>query len=169
MRRPLAPTQNLQRRPEMDPMKQPGIRFTGVELLGMSFAVNGEVSGTIPTGLYLGIDRKVSEDGQTLDVVVQVDLFKNISPEKRPPIDLKFALRGHFVLAEEPNMTWDVFAKDHAPAHLIPYVRELISNITSRSPLPTLNMGPVNVKAMVAKGTAEFLFAPSPKPTQQME
>ena len=152
----------------MNPSDQPGIRFTGVELLGLTFAIRGEVPDRIATGLHLTVDRRIAEDGQSLDVVIRGDLFKKVASEERPPAEFKFALRGHFVYGETPNMSWDTFAVDHAPAHLIPYVRELIGNVTTRSPLPTLNIGPVNVKAMVERGTAEFLFSQETKKAQEV-
>lgn len=151
----------------MDPSKQPGIRFLGVELLRLHFDVKGDVPRPIPFGLDFTIDRSILDEGKSLDVLVHVDMFKNVEEKDKPPIEFKFVLVGHFTLGEEPNMTMDEFAKDHAPAHLVPYVRELISNITARCPLPMLNVGPINVAALVDTGQARFEFSSPAKAIQQ--
>jgi preprotein translocase subunit SecB len=49
------------------------------------------------------------------------------------------------------NMLLEKFAKTNAPALLIPYAREIINDITSKSPLPTLIMPPINVIALLKK------------------
>lgn len=153
----------------MDPARQPGIRFVDVELIGLRFAVKGEFRTPINTGLNFDIKRFVSEDKKALDVFLTVDLFRNLKMEERPPIDFAFTLAGHFVVGDNPNMSLDEFGKDHAPAHMFPFIRELISNITARSPLPTLNIGPINVAALVDSGQAEFEFSSPPKHSEQVE
>jgi len=65
-------------------------------------------------------------------------------------------------------MSLSEFAENQAPAHLVPYVRELISNITARSCLPLLNIGPINVAALVKSGSARFEFSSPNKPSQEV-
>jgi preprotein translocase subunit SecB len=55
-----------------------------------------------------------------------------------------------------------------APAHIIPYVRELIVDITTRSVLPTLNLGPINVVGMIKEGAAEFIIHEEKKDAREV-
>jgi len=152
----------------MDPTKQPGIRFLGVYLERLDFAVTGEVPRPIPNALSLKISRRVSDDKKSVRVRIDGDLFGNLPLNERPPIQFEFAVAGRFAVTETPNLSLDEFAVDHAPAHLVPYIRELISNITMRSSLPALSIGPLNVKAMVESGSATFEVSESEKEEQQL-
>ena len=151
----------------MDTEEQPGIRFLGTHLKGLDFLVSGSAPKPIRTALRLSIARDLSLDKSSLQVRIDGDLFGNLSPEERPPIVFTFSIVGRFAVTEHPNLSLDEFATDQAPAHLVPYIRELISNVTARSPLPTLNIGPVNVKALVESGKASFEFTESAKDEQQ--
>jgi preprotein translocase subunit SecB len=42
------------------------------------------------------------------------------------------------------------FAKVNAPAHLFPFVREIIGNTTMKANIPPLLLPPFNISAMVA-------------------
>jgi preprotein translocase subunit SecB len=136
--------------------KQPAIRFSNVDLITLNFSVKGPLPEKITSGISFHVEGHVSDDSRMLDIFVEVDLFGKVPPESRPPIELNFILHGRFTKASEDGMPLDEFAKHHAPAHLVPYARELISNITSRSILPTFNLGPINVIAMIENGDASF-------------
>lgn len=153
----------------MNENKHPGIRFTGVDLLKLEFGITGGFSGdSIAVAPSFSIEARVPEDKKTLDLFLAVDLFGNVAEEKRPPIQLSLVLHGHFEATETPYMALDEFAKHQAPAHLFPYLRELVANITSRSPLPTLNLGPVNVVALIERGDASFEYHLKEKDVQQV-
>ena len=151
----------------MDTDSRPGIKFLGVDLLELHFAIRGEVPERIPWGLSLKVTSEVSEDSKSLEVFLSADLFGAIKEEERPPITCAFTLRGRFEATEQMAMTMQDFAKHNAPANLVPYARELIANVTSRSTLPTLNLGPVNVIAMIDEGIAEFVLHEASKPSQE--
>ena len=151
----------------MDPTKAPGIKFLGVDLLTLDFSVTGEVQDTIPLGLSFTLESEVSEENRQLDLYLTVDLFGRLEPEKRPSINFTFSLRGRFQALDDDSMPLDEFCQHHAPANLMPYVRELVANITTRSPLPTLNLGPVNVIALVEEGRTKFEAHAAPKRTQE--
>ena len=152
----------------MDTGSQPGIKFLGVDLLDLRFAIEGEIPETIPCGLRLKVASELSEDSKILDILVNTDLFGALEEEDRPPITFEFTLHGRFEATEQTSITMQDFAGHNAPANLVPYARELIANITSRSILPTLNLGPVNVIAMIDKGIAEFVIHEAPKPSQEI-
>ena len=152
----------------MDPNKQPGIRFTGVDLLALKFAISGQMPDRIPVSASLEIRSQLSEDKKKLDLFLKTDMFGNIQEEKKPPIELNFLLHGRFEGSDEANLSLQEFARHHAAAHLIPYVRELVANITARSILPTLNLGPINVIAMIDSGEASFEITAARKRTQNV-
>ena len=152
----------------MDANKQPGIRFTGVDVASLTFAISGQIPKPIPSAISFEITSRLSDDGNSLDIVMKTDLFGGLPENERPPIELNFVLHGQFEATPGENMSVQEFARHYAPAHLIPYVRELIANITSRSILPTLNLGPINVIAMIDAKEASFEITSAQKKAQQL-
>ncbi len=152
----------------MKPDEQPGIKFAGVDLLRLSFAVKGPLPEKIPLGPTFALEAHLSDDNRTLDLLLTIDLFGSVEEEEKPPVDLNFALHGRFTATEESSMSLEEFAKHQAPAHLIPYVRELIASVTTRSILPTLNLGPINVVALVKSGEASFEVTARRKDSQEV-
>jgi preprotein translocase subunit SecB len=51
----------------------------------------------------------------------------------------------------ELSVQFQDFVRSHAPAILLPYAREVVSSITSRGPLNTLYVPPLNVKVLMEK------------------
>lgn len=133
----------------MDVKRQPGIRFTGVDLRSLEFRIHGQEVDKLTFGPSFEVESILSEDKKSLEVILTTDLFGRLDPGSKPPIDFRFVLHAHFESGSEPNLPLEEFAGKQAPAHLMPYVRELVSNITSRSALPTLNLGPVNIVALI--------------------
>lgn len=152
----------------MDENRQPGVRFVGVQLTELVFVLKGPAPNSIPFGPSFDITEKVSEDGETAAVIVSCDLFGALKSEERPPVDFKFTLVGQFQATKTPNMPLQEFAKEYAPAHLFPYIRELITNITARSPLPILNLGPVNLLALSKKTDSNIEADSTKKPVSQL-
>ena len=52
------------------------------------------------------------------------------------------------------------------PEESIPYLRELVANVTTRSPLPTLNFGPINIGALMKGTSTKLELRQSKKPAQ---
>ncbi len=146
----------------MDTEQQPGILFKGVHLVQLAFRLRaaptakGEAQERISFGPRFAVGADFSEDKKKLDLSLTFDAFGAVAEGRKPPIDLNFTLLGQFEAVGEGHMPLEQFAKDHAPAQLVPYVRELLADITTRSPLPTLNMGPINIVALVSAGEATF-------------
>ena len=152
----------------MEPNENPGIRFAGVKLRRLNFAVRGDVPKELPAGLSFEIDAQLSEDKTELMLLLDVDVFGAVPKDKRPDIDLNLRLVGKFEKTGEGGMSLEEFAKHNGPAHLVPFARELIANITMRSPLPILNIGPINVIALVERGIAKFAIHQDKKAEQQV-
>ena len=120
--------------------KQPGIRFNGVFLSKLHF----ELPQLKPEEFEykLSIKDTFKIEGKTLIFTLAIRLYEKFELE----------LSGVFETIEgEENFDLEKFADVNAPALLMPYERELISNITSRTPLPHLLLPPINIIALKSK------------------
>jgi len=131
----------------MDKTKQPGIINQGIFLKSLTFKIEEENMSNRDYKLDFDYNYMITDEGQGLFVELSVDVMKNI---EKPAFDLKFVLLGIFsVEQDKENMDIKLFAENNAAAILMPYAREVISNITSRTPCPALIMPPVNVMAVL--------------------
>lgn len=144
---------------------QPCIHFVDVVLTQLQFEVTGEMSGELPLGISLEYQHQIDEEHKLLIAAMKWDVFGNVPPDKRPPIKFTFTIEGAFK-GGESGMTLEEFAQGHAPGHLVPYGRELISSITSRSPLPTLRIGPINAIALMKTGKSPLAASKTKKRSQ---
>ena len=60
-------------------------------------------------------------------------------------------------------MQWKDFSLAMALAHIVPYLREYVSNMTNRLPVPVLLLDPINTSAMVADYEQRKRQAEEPK------
>jgi preprotein translocase subunit SecB len=130
----------------MDKTKSPGISIESVHLLE---CVVGDVKPEVTLNFALGIShfsRTLVSDGKVLAVKVSFDLMRGI---ENPPCKFQCTFMATYTRSSEPNMNWDEFQDHIAVAHIIPYVREFVSNITARLPLSVLMVPPVNTSALV--------------------
>jgi preprotein translocase subunit SecB len=148
----------------MNESHQPGIRFVDVILTQLHFEVKGELPKEIPLGIALNYQHQIDAESKTLLAEMKWDVFGNVPPEKRPSIEFTFTILGVFK-GSEGGMALEEFSKGHAPGHLVPYARELISNITNRSALPTLRIGPINALALMSNGQASLVATQRKKET----
>jgi hypothetical protein len=146
----------------MDKAKSPGISIESVHLLRCTI---GDVNPGGDLNFSLGItdfSRTIASDGRVLVVNVSFDLMQGV---KNPPCKFQCTFVATYTRSVEPpneNMTWDEF-KDHvAVAHLIPYVREFLSNMTARLPLSVLMLPPVNTHKLMAEYRQPLLPPPAP-------
>lgn len=151
----------------MDKSKPPGISIESVHLIDCSV---GDVRRGVDLNFHLGIthlSRSVLSDGKVLSVTVSFDLMSGV---ENPPCKFVCTFVATYTRAAEPenqNMTWDDF-KDHiAVAHLLPYVREFVSNMTTRLPLSVLMIPPVNTHRLVTAYRQLTLPNPAPALTPQ--
>ena len=133
----------------MDKAKSPGISIESVHLLECSV---GDVNREGDLKFSLGItrfSRTLVSDGKVLAVTVSFDLMMGV---EKPPCKFQCTFVATYTRpadTENQNMNWDEF-KDHvAVAHLVPYVREFVSNMTTRLPLSVLMIPPVNTHKLM--------------------
>lgn len=126
----------------MDKGKQPGIVFENVFLISLHFEL-----------------PKLKQDEKNVKYDIKFDKVQNIQDNKLI-VELFIEIYEGFNLKiggifriDEPNknMTLEKFAETSAPALLFPYIREIVNNITSRTPLPPLRLPPINVIALLKK------------------
>jgi preprotein translocase subunit SecB len=131
----------------MDNNKPSGIRVEQIELFGCNLAyVNNEAEKKFNLAI-VNLQRSYNDDKTTMFLFVSFDVMFEVE-------DPLCAFTCDFVAIYEmdknnPNMTWTEFKDALAIAHIIPYLREFISNITNRMPIPILNIPPVNTFLLV--------------------
>ena len=132
----------------MDKTKNPGIALKSVHLVQCNI---GDVKYDVELKFALGItgfDRIVTADGKILQVKVAFNLMDKMDS---PPCRFDCTFIATYTRPEDAAMQWEEF-KDHvAVAHLIPYVREFVSNMTTRLPLSVLMIPPINTTKMLAE------------------
>ena len=151
----------------MDPTKQPGIFFEGVYLSKLVFRRTSHSPKELSFGLGLDLTRHIEKKeggGKRLVLSLKADPMRGI---KDPPFELEIELVGVFEAEPESNLAIEEFAEKQAPAHLVPYLRELISSVTARTDLPALMLPPVNVNALLGPGKSDKPKKKLPTPSEK--
>lgn len=86
------------------------------------------------------INKEVEYNNNSMNLLVIVDVFKN---EINAPFELSLAIRGIFEFSENIEDK-EIFEKN-AMAILFPYIRNIITNITSMSGFPPLIIPTLNI------------------------
>ena len=149
----------------MEVDKQPGISFVGLDLLEVHFSINDKPPAEVPVGLEFTFDAQINDTERLLVGRLSCDLFGALEQEKRPPVEFRFTLAGVFKADENSPMSLTDFAQGYAPAHMVPFAREFIADITTRSPLPTLRVCPINVLALLTKKASSMRITQQKKST----
>ncbi|MCX6647178.1 MAG: protein-export chaperone SecB [bacterium] len=89
--------------------------------------------------------------------LTQIFNFDVMHLVEAPPFDLKFTLEARFLSEGEGEPTLAEFSKSNGPAYVVPYARELISNLTSRTDVPTLTIPPVNIFRLIEEERMELI------------
>ncbi len=148
--------------PSVAPQHQnPGIHFSSVVVDRLAFTDIGPDERK-PDSLQFnfGIQRRRFEDESLREVSVVVRILPALGQTSRLSLDA--VVTGRFQKLDGPGvMAFDEFAKANAPALVMPYVRELVTNITARSRHGAIIFPPVNVVKLVAEEQAS---AEVPKP-----
>ena len=101
----------------MDLNKKPGIRFLGVDLLDVTFAVKGPPPAQgIKVDPSFKITRQISDNGRQLDLLMAVDLFGNVAQIERAPLVFTLTFHAQFQAMEGEHMPLEEFARWNAPA-----------------------------------------------------
>lgn len=89
-----------------------------------------------------------TEKGNSLFVEASFDLFGQV---EKPACLLVCTFGAVYSRTDESQMTWAGFTDELAVLHLVPFVREFVSSVTLRMPVPALILQPTNVSMLVAE------------------
>lgn len=130
----------------MDKNKNSGIE---IELIRLVNAHVELVDWKQPEPQYgLGLTKwQRDEDGDHLTVLAEFDLTQDV---ETPPFRFTCAFIARYSRTADANMLWPEFADPLALAHIIPYLREFVTNMTARLPVPPLMLPPVNAGLLLA-------------------
>lgn len=126
------------------------IRFDKVTLVELNFKLNKKFvppKDGIPVDIGFRAKNSFSPDKKKLTVELSVILFKQM---KDSPIKMVVVVEGTFSGGDYEQLK--KFSKVNAPAHLFPFVREIIGNATMRANLPPLLLPPINLAALLTAG-----------------
>jgi preprotein translocase subunit SecB len=122
------------------------IIFENICLAKLELEVYPENAKTLKFNIALDSKSEFPE----ADHLIQTTEFDITHNQDDAPFTFKFTFISFFKSEGEGQPTLKEFAEVNATAYVIPYARELISNITSRLGIvPTLVLPPINVFKLV--------------------
>ena len=131
----------------MEAQKDPGITIEFIRLLRSHIEMTS-LDGQQEYNLSLtALDRREPPDGKTCDLIATFNLMHGI---EKPLFKFTCAFLARYTHRDDASMAWNDFTSAMALAHIIPYLREFVSNITNRLPAPVLMLSAVNTHAMIA-------------------
>lgn len=92
------------------------------------------------------LTRTLSEDGLYLTITAGFDAMYGVD---KPKFRLTAKFCARYRKEGQNGLSWDAFSDGVALAHTIPYLREFISNMTGRLPLPPLYIKALNTFQLV--------------------
>jgi len=126
----------------MEKNKQPGIKFDSVYLSKLKYELPKEPRSEFEYKLKVRNSYKIDDKEGKLIYAMSMQLYDRFELE----------LTGIFsTIKGKENLGLEEFAKVNAPALLLPFAREIISSVTSKTPLPHLLLPPINVFALSRK------------------
>ncbi len=126
-----------------------GIQFKSVALTELYFKRNKSFvhpKDGIPIEIAFKTKNSFSPDKKNLTVVLSVRLFEK---SKNRPFEIEASVEGTFSGKDHKELL--KFSKILAPAHLFPFVREIIANATMKANIPPLLLPPINLLAAPGK------------------
>lgn len=130
-------------------MIETGIRFLKVDLTELKFQLNKDFilrKDGIEVKASFKIKNSLNKSKKSLVTSLSIELFKDF---KNAPFSLKATVEGTFTGKSYQELK--KFSKVHAPAHLFPFIREIIGNTTMKANIPPLLLPPVNLLALLPK------------------
>jgi len=106
------------------PEGQTGITFDGVILSHLEFRRPPQPPGEQPLNIKLNAVRRLHDEGKRLQLELQFDLF----PDEKTAHGFVFKgmLVGEFSKTGDGGMSLEEFSRVAAPAHMVPFLRELV-------------------------------------------
>ena len=94
---------------------------------------------------FFGWDWRMLSDGH-----FEVTLQFGLDPSARRPEEIRVTLSGRFSpLGDVQEVPIESFVRFHAPAILMPFVREVVSGLTGRGFFGPMLLPPINVQALM--------------------
>jgi preprotein translocase subunit SecB len=90
--------------------------------------------------------RAVEDNGKQLVVNVGFNLMSGV---EKPMFNFLATYVAVYAKAEGCETAWDEFSDGNALSHIVPYLREYVSNVTMRMPIRPLYMRPLNCYALI--------------------
>ncbi len=130
----------------MDSKRQPGIVFHNIILEELTFKREVTIDESAMNDVKMSVNLELSEDSKKLSIKVTCSINDE---NKNPGFYVKCVMVGFFSQSEnDSNMSLKDFARLNGPALMIPYIREVISNITLRSGIKPFMLPPINMAAI---------------------
>lgn len=136
----------------MDKTKAPGIRFLNVILKDINFSRKPKIENEYEININFKSNTQLSDDKKNLIFEINTSL----NDLKSNAFNLSFTMVGFFDIDKDnENMPLENFANNNAPALMIPYIREVIHNITLRSGLKPIIIPPLNIISITKRDDEE--------------
>jgi hypothetical protein len=162
-------------------MADSGFKFLGIYVLEVHY--NARLSSPLPAQLEttINIVPRVERQENIGSVFLELQCSPFCPPEVEtenssredahqstaeplPGHHAKLVLVGGFEqCGDEPTLDFDQYLQVNAPASMFPFARELLFNISSRSPLPPILLDPVNLLKMLSAKDLSFKVLQSTK------
>ncbi len=135
----------------MDESREPGIRLTSIVVEHLSFDDIRAGDRPPKDHLYnLAIERRSTEQAHIADVVLHFAMKPK--DDDASSFQLTADVVGRFEADPgAPNMALPAFLKVNGPAFLVPFLREVVANITFRSRHGPVLLPAINVLALVQR------------------
>ena len=141
----------------MDKNKQPGISFDNIMLVKECFWRDFIVPKESEIAFEVKHNWSGSEDKYVSELLTTLRLLAG----EKEVLKLESTFVGLFsIIANQENMDIKDYIKNHAPALMLPYIREHISSITQKAGIKPVLLPPVNIVALIRKKEIENCACP---------
>lgn len=131
----------------MDTTRNPGIGIDLIRLVSAKIDMADPKAERVYGVTVTDWQRTLTEDGKHLTVVAAFDLAHGV---ENPPFRFTCSFIARYTRDSEANMSWDEFPDHVALAHIVPYLREFVTNMTARLPVAPLMLPPMNTAVLLA-------------------
>jgi len=131
-----------------DEKQQPNIIIRSIILLNSSFTRENEFLQPLHAQCHFNYEKKINENGNEGQCVLSANIvFRDSKDENAANIKCSFI--GLFSIQGNQNMSMSEFLEFNAAAHVLPFIREHVANLTIKSGIPPLYLPPYNIKALI--------------------
>jgi len=123
------------------------INFVQITVSEHNFKLNKKFKlskNGIPVDIRFDVKTSFSRDKKTITSILSAILF---SKTKNPPFTMKVSVEGIFI--SENIKELKKFSEVYAPAHLMPFLREIVGNTTMKANIPPLLLPPFNISEIL--------------------